>query len=119
MAKYPLEVHAYREVPLRFGEPPDVVAAPTRRVVDQDVEAAKCIDGRCNDGGRAIPRRRPGVGHRGSASCGDLGDDAGRIGALARAEIIDDHLRALRREQQRVLAADATARASHDRNLAF
>ena len=91
-------------------------------VVDQDVELAPRVDRGLDDLIAVLDGVV--VGDRLAAFLFDLGDDlVGRRRGLAfageaAAEVVDDDLRASRREQQRVRAAEAAAGAGHDCYLA-
>ncbi len=52
-----------------------------------------------------------------ATSC--AGPAVGALALVAAAEVVDDDLRALPGEQQRVFASDAAARAGDDRDPAF
>src|SRR5262249_46729963 len=95
-------------------------------VVDDAVDAPEGLDRRLDD---AFGRERIGdamaVGRRRAPGLGDLRDDLlrdARVAALAirrAAEIVDHHLGALRRGEQRDLAPDAAPRAVEDDAFAF
>src|SRR5699024_1582177 len=93
--------------------------------VHQDVESAERVDGGLDQVLRALRRRHIVTVDDGVASGGlDLGHDLlGRVLARVRAvragaEIVDDDLRPLRREGQRVLAPDSPPGTGHDDDAA-
>src|SRR5262249_17189858 len=92
-------------------------------VVHEHVELAVGLDGLVDHVLGAVPARDVvAVGHRFAASLLDgLDHFVGRTGVRAAAvdlgaEVVDDHLRAVRGQHDRVLAADAAACAGHDCN---
>ena len=103
-------------VPLGLGHVDDHAVAQDARVVHQHVQIAERVDRLLHEPLRAVP-----VGDVLAVDDGlaaerlDLLDDLhrrARVAALAvhvAAEVVDDDLRALAREQQRVLAARARA----------
>ena len=94
-------------------------------VVDDDVDLAEGVDGGLDDGLAALGRGdRVGVGDGLAAGGLDLVDDElGGPGVAAgpvdgAAEVVDDDQRAAWRRAERVLPAEAAARARDDRHLA-
>ena len=90
-------------------------------VVDDDVDPSEGVDGRLDDGLATLGRgHAAGVGDRDAAEVVDLlGGGLGRplaaaLAADRRAQVVDDDLGAARRQQERVLAAEAPAGAGDD-----
>ena len=116
-----LQVDLDDGVPLVLGHREDHPVAQDAGVVDEHVEAAEQVDRLLHQRLGAVERRHVGVvGDRHAAGRGDLVDHRlGRpgvaAGAVARAaEVVHQHVGAVRGEQQRVLAADAPAGAGDD-----
>ena len=86
-------------------------------VVDENVEPAVGVDGLLDERPAAVPRRDV-VAVRGgrAAVLGDLGD---HLAGLVAIYVVHDDAGAFGREQARMAASDAAARAAHDGNLAF
>ena len=121
----PLEVHADDGVELLLRHVEAHLVAQDPGVADEHVEPTERVDGLLHHGLGAGPARAVVVVRDALAAGGrDLVDDLLRgrlVGALTgagAAEVVDDDLRALAREQQRLGAPDAAARARHDRDLA-
>ena len=120
----PLEVHPDHRVPLLLGGVDEHPVADEAGVVDQDVEPAEGVD-------RLLHHRRGlrevghvgAVGDRPATGRLDRGDDlVGRrlaralAGRQRDAVVVDHDRRAVRRELERVRAADAATRAGDDRD---
>ena len=120
-----LEVDADDGVPVLLGQVEAHAVAQDPRVVHEDVEPAEHIDRLADEPLGTRPGRDVVVvGDRFATPGDDLVRDLLRgrlVGtfALARpAEVVDDDFGALAREQQRLAAADPSARARHDRDFA-
>ena len=120
-----LEVDADDRIPLLLGHVEAHLVAQDPRVVDEDVETTKPFDGLIDETFGAVPARAVvEVGGRDAAVAGDLINDLlrrGLVGAFAArrpAQVVHHHLRAFRREQQRLAATDPAPGARDDRDLA-
>ena len=120
-----LEVHVQHRVEQLRGHVVERLVAQDAGVADDDVDAAERLQGGVDDGLAALDGGHgAGVGHRLPAQARDLldrplgraGRGAGAVGGPA--EVVDDHLGAAGGQQQGVLAAQAAARAGHDRHPA-
>ena len=114
-------MHPDDVVPLRLRHGEEHPVAQDPRVVDDDVQPAEGVDGLAHDGLAAVPGADVvGVGDRGTARRRDLVDHLlGRAGVAPRSvagttDVVHDDLRAVLREQERVLAADAAAGTGDD-----
>ena len=118
-----LEVDLDDRVPLLLGHVHEHAVAQDAGVVDEHVEAAERLDGGVDEALGALPVGDVvAVGDGLAAHRLDLVDDVlRRAGRLTRAvhlaaEVVHHDLGPVRRQHQRVLAADAPARAGHDRD---
>src|SRR5438552_3643188 len=121
-----LQVHGHHRVPVLLRHVEDHPVAQDAGVVDHDVELAEGVERALDDalGGLEVGHAVA-VRDRLAAPLLDLGDHLlggrgrRRPGAVeVRAEIVHDDLCAVPGEEQRLLAADASARARDDRDLA-
>ena len=121
----PLQMHRDDRVPLLFRHVEDHPLAQDARAADEDVQVAELLERQVHHGpatrhGRHALRAR----HRLAALGADLAHHlvrglARRIPPVdAHAVVIDDHLRAGRREIERYRAADARAPSGDDSDLA-
>ena len=120
-AERPLEVDLDDGVPLLLGHVRQHPVAQDAGVVDHDVQVAEPLDCGVDQPLGALPGRDVvAVGDGLTAHAGDLRHDLlGRAEVATRpvdvaAEVVDDDLRALPGQAQRVLAADAAPRAGDD-----
>ena len=124
-AEMALEVDVDHDVPLVLGHREAHPVAEDAGVVHQHVHAAERVDGLRDQMLGAGPRGDVvEVGHRLATGLGDLVDHLRRrrfVGTLTRgrpAQVVHHDLGALGRQQQRLGATDAAARARDDRDLA-
>jgi hypothetical protein len=103
-------------VPLRLAHGEQHAVAEDAGVVHDDVEAAEDVDGLADDALAALPRADVvGVGDCRATGGDDLIDHLlGRAGVATAAvpgaaEVVDDHVGAVSRQHQCVLAAEAAA----------
>ena len=120
-----LHVDLDDRVPLLLGHVDEHPVAQDAGVVDQHVEVAEGLDGAVDEALAALPVGDVVAVGDGLAAHGlDLLDDllrGGQVGpgaVLGAAEVVDHDLGALRREQQRVLAADPAPGSGDDGDAA-
>ncbi|CAB4816479.1 unannotated protein [freshwater metagenome] len=119
-------MHLDDGVPLEFGHREQHAVAQDASVVDDDIEATETVDRLLHHRLSALEAADvAGVGDGFTSSSDDLVGDVLRGASVAAhtiaagAEIVDDHLGAMMRQEEGVFAANATACAGDDAHTAF